>query len=94
MKKIIVIGSFLGLSLFNNLSADNYVNGYYNSNGNYVNGYYRSDRNDTVRDNYSTYGNTNPYTGAKGTKNYDNSYYDKSYNNFSTPKLKTYRNYP
>jgi len=38
----------------------------------YVEPYYRSDRNSTVTDNYSYYGNTNPYTGSTGT----NKYYD------------------
>jgi len=31
-------------------------------------GHYRSSPNSTQRDNYSTYGNTNPYTGQRGTK--------------------------
>ncbi len=52
--------------------ADTYVNGYYRTDGTYVNGYYRSDSNGTVRDNYSYKGNTNTYTGKKGTNKYKN----------------------
>ena len=48
--------------------AQSYVNGYTRSNGTYVKGHYRSSPNSTQRDNYSTFGNMNPYTGKKGTK--------------------------
>ena len=48
--------------------AQTYVPGYTRSNGTYVKGHYRSSPNSTQRDNYSTYGNTNPYTGKKGSK--------------------------
>lgn len=44
-----------------------YVNGHYRSNGTYVNGYHRTEANDTKKDNYSYYGNVNPYTGKRGT---------------------------
>ena len=65
----------LSLLLFSgNLFADKYVNGYYKSNGTYVQPHYRSNSNSTTSDNFSTYGNTNPYTGEKGTKKND-SYY-------------------
>lgn len=46
-----------------------YVKGHYRSNGTYVNGYYRTNPNSTIRDNYSTYPNVNPYTGKVGTVN-------------------------
>lgn len=48
-------------------NADQYVNGYYNHNGNYVQGYHRSDRDGNPDNNYSHYGNVNPYTGKRGT---------------------------
>jgi len=51
-------------------SIAEYVSGYTRSNGTYVQPYYRSDRNSTVTDNYSYYGNTNPYTGNVGTDKY------------------------
>lgn len=47
--------------------ADNYVNGYYRSNGTYVEPHYRSDPNNNRFDNYSSQGNVNPYTGKSGT---------------------------
>jgi len=47
---------------------DVYVNGYYRSNGTYVAPYHRSASNSTRSDNYSTYPNTNPYTGQTGTR--------------------------
>jgi len=60
-----------------------WVNGYYRKDGTYVNGYNRSSANSTVQDNYSYYGNQNPYTGSIGTNKYkDDStseYYDPSY---------------
>lgn len=92
MKKIAV--TFLALMAFN-VSAGSYVNGYYKSNGTYVNGYYKSSPNSTVRDNYTYKGNTNPYTGAKGSNYYksspSSSYYSPStslYNSNSGYKLK------
>lgn len=42
------------------------VNGYYKSNGTYVQPHYRTAPNSTNRDNFSTIGNTNPYTGVSG----------------------------
>jgi hypothetical protein len=55
-----------------------YVNGYYRSNGTYVQPHYRTSPNNTVQDNWSTKPNVNPYTGQRGTKNYN---YNNSYNN-------------
>src|SRR5215831_8606361 len=51
-------------------AADQYVHGYYRSNGTYVRPYYRSSPNGTVTDNYSYRGNINPYTGRIGTNYY------------------------
>lgn len=57
------------------LTASVYVNGHTRSDGTHVEGYYRSSPNDTVSDNYSTDGNTNPYTGEEGSREvYDDSY--------------------
>lgn len=50
-----------------NAAADQYVNGYFKSNGTYVDGHYKSDNNGYKYDNYSTQGNVNPYTGQAGT---------------------------
>lgn len=43
------------------------VRGYYRSNGTYVQPHQRTAPNYTRNDNYSTIGNTNPYTGKAGT---------------------------
>lgn len=48
-------------------SADEYVSGYYRSSGRYVEGYYRTERDGLTSNNYSYYGNYNPYTGVRGT---------------------------
>ena len=42
------------------------VSGYYRNNGTYVQPYFRTAPNSTNRDNFSTKGNTNPYTGKPG----------------------------
>lgn len=47
---------------------DVHVNGHIRSDGAYVPDHYRTRPNDTKRDNWSTRGNINPYTGKKGTK--------------------------
>ncbi len=50
-------------------SSDVSVSGYYKpSTGTYVQPYKRSAPDRTKSNNFSTYGNTNPYTGSKGTK--------------------------
>ncbi|MFK0688807.1 hypothetical protein ACFX5Q_11445 [Mesorhizobium sp. IMUNJ 23033] len=56
--------------------ADTFVNGYYKQSGTYVQPHYRSNPDGYSSNNYSTQGNTNPYTGAQGTKpnSYGNSY--------------------
>lgn len=67
-------------------ASDVYVKGYVKKNGTVVPGYYRSAPNYTNRDNFSTRGNTNPYTNKKGwvnpdnksKKNYTNNYYYSS----------------
>ena len=69
MKKMILVLSVLALMFVaGQVSAGEYVKGYTKSNGTYVNGYHRSSSNNTQRDNYSTKGNVNPYTGEKGHK--------------------------
>ena len=63
--KIFLVGvCFLATSVF----ADTFVNGYYKKDGTYVNGYTRSSPDTTNWNNYSTQGNSNPYTGNEGTR--------------------------
>ncbi len=49
-------------------NADVYVRGYYRSNGTYVQPHYRSNPDGNFWNNWSTYPNVNPYTGAIGTR--------------------------
>lgn len=49
-------------------SSDRHVTGYTKRNGKHVQGYNRTAPNGTQKDNFSTEGNVNPYTGKKGTK--------------------------
>lgn len=55
-------------------SNHQYVSGYTRSDGTQVKGYYRTQANSTVNDNFSTVGNTNPYTGQAGWVPRDNGY--------------------
>ena len=45
------------------------VRGGFTKSGTYRQSHYRTSPNKTKRDNWSTKGNVNPYTGKKGTKN-------------------------
>ena len=58
--------------------ADQYVKGHTRSDGTYVAPHYRSTPNNVQYDNYSTKGNTNPYTGQRGTER-DTTYDVKPY---------------
>jgi hypothetical protein len=69
MKKLITL-ALLAISFTASINADTYVKGYTRSNGTYVAPHYRSDSNSTRSDNWSTRGNTNPYTGKKGYKSW------------------------
>lgn len=65
MKNFLLLITFL---FFTALSfAQVSVRGYYRSNGTYVQPHQRTVPNYTRNDNYSTIGNTNPYTGKAGT---------------------------
>ena len=62
-----IIATIAGLFLtISSAFADVWVNGYYNSYGTWTDGHWRTSPNYTYQDNYSTYGNTNPYTGERG----------------------------
>ena len=84
MKRLILPVRFMALLLFivfsvANAFADAYVNGHYKKDGAYVNGYTRSSPDSTNVNNYSTQGNSNPYTGSQGTKAQDYSPEAQSY---------------
>lgn len=60
---LVLLFSFIGVVL----AEDVYVGGYYRKDGTYVQPHHRTAPNNSTLDNYSTKGNTNPYTGEKGT---------------------------
>lgn len=62
--------------------ADVYVNGYLRSNGTPVAAHYRSNPDGALSNNWSTYPNVNPYTGAIGTRSIPS--YSKTYS-WTTP---------
>jgi hypothetical protein len=66
--------SLLAIVLFFGLSsvaeARTRVHGYTRKNGTYVAPHYRSNRDHSKLNNWSSKGNSNPYTGKKGYKNY------------------------
>lgn len=65
-----VLATAAVVACYGQSSADDCVSGYYKANGTYVSGYCRSDRDNTVTDNFSFEGNSNPYTGSAGTNRY------------------------
>lgn len=71
MKTLLIVFALLATST---VWADEHVNGYTRSDGTYVQSYERTNPNSTRDDNYSTRGNTNPYTGQQGTQNPDSGY--------------------
>lgn len=81
MKKLLALAAILLLST--PAMAQQQVNGYYRSNGTYVQPYVRSTPNYTVQDNYSYYGNTNPYSGQQGTNHYYSNPTSQYYNGSS-----------
>ena len=67
MKKILFIIAISCL-INSEINATRFVRGYYKKNGTYVAPSYRTRANSTKWDNYSTKGNSNPYSGRKGYK--------------------------
>ncbi|MFI8606452.1 hypothetical protein ACIGCP_18435 [Cellulophaga baltica] len=85
-----VLAFFVCLSTFAQVNSKHVkVKGYTKSDGTYVAPYYRTAPNSTNRDNFSTKGNTNPYTGQAGwiePDNKINTLYSTTYT--YTPKTK------
>ena len=48
-------------------AGSTYVDGHYRRDGTYVPGHYRTNPDSSRYNNWSTQGNTNPYTGQRGT---------------------------
>ena len=100
MKRAVFL-TIAALSLLTTALADQWVSGYVRKDGKYVQGHWRSDPDNKYWNNWSSSGNTNPYTGKKG---YDlpklddylqrPSYYDYTYRPYGyTPRQET-RTYP
>lgn len=83
MKKLLILAFLLFPVSALAYGDDVHVNGYTRSNGTYVQPHMRSAPDNTTSNNYSTYGNTNPYTGQQGTHHPDNSYSGNSFNHNS-----------
>ncbi len=82
------IFAILALSISTAALADTHVKGYTKSDGTYVEPYTKSSPNSTTYDNYSTKGNTNPYTGQQGTQNPESS------NQYQPIKMEPYKYKP
>jgi len=73
--KTLIISIIAALSIISIASADERVRGYWrDSDGDgykekWVDPYYRTNRDNNLFNNYSTQGNTNPWTGERGYKN-------------------------
>ncbi|PEJ32291.1 hypothetical protein CN689_14270 [Peribacillus butanolivorans] len=74
MKKKWIIGlavsSLLSVSFSYSKPVDaaTFVHGYLKKDGTYVRSHFRSDADNSFYNNYSTYGNINPFTGERGTR--------------------------
>lgn len=68
MKKALALALMILLVAVAAEARDTHVNGYTRKDGTYVQPHYRTAPNNTSSDNYSTRGNTNPYTGEPGYK--------------------------
>jgi hypothetical protein len=71
LKNIFHVILIILLSLASVEARDVAVRGYTKDNGTYVEPHYRSSPNQYKSDNWSTLGNTNPYTGKRGTNTYN-----------------------
>ena len=67
MFSVIIIGLTIGASLAD-AARQVTVHGYHRKNGTFVQPYHRTAPNRTKFDNWSSKGNTNPYTGKRGNK--------------------------
>jgi hypothetical protein len=69
LKSFVFLLLFICFSHLTVSARDVYVRGYTRSNGTYVAPHHRSSPDSNPYNNYSTRGNTNPYTGKAGTVN-------------------------
>ncbi|MDO9553366.1 hypothetical protein [Rhodonellum sp.] len=82
MKKLLLLwmGIFFAVVANAQVNPNNhYVKPHTKSNGVFVEGHHKTNPNSTIRDNYSTYPNVNPYTGKTGTVNPNSGYKAPTY---------------
>ena len=79
MKKLAFALSFSLIGFLGYSQTSTYVNPYVKKNGTVIEGYNKTLPNNTNINNYSTQGNTNPYTGSQGTKPKDYSIESQTY---------------
>jgi hypothetical protein len=93
MKKILLLLVFASVCV-PALAWENYnshaVSGYTRSNGTYVQPHYQSNSNATKQDNWSTSGNSNPYTGQQGYTNVNTQQQNYGYNNNTNSSRSNY----
>lgn len=75
-------------------ARDTYVNGYTRKDGTYVAPHYRTAPDSNPYNNYSTRGNTNPYTGEEGTVDPDRQPRSGSYGTIAPVQPNPYRYNP
>ena len=81
-----VLAGILSLTVVSPALADTFVNGHFRRDGTYVEPHYRSSTPDgNFRNNWSTYGNSNPYTGQRGTRQYPSQAF-RDYGSHTFPK--------
>lgn len=74
--KIKPLGYLFVLLVWSNIAfSDVSVRGYTRQDGTYVEPHHRSDPDGSSYNNWSTKGNTNPYTGREGTQDPDRNHY-------------------
>ena len=75
--------------------ADQYVRGYVKKDGTYVQPHFKSSPNNLKFDNYSSQGNSNPYTGQRGYQSHEYSPPVTTYKPYTPPPLygNSYGNY-
>ena len=71
MKKLLLLFALVLTTSLSFAQGTRQVSGYTKKDGTYVAPYTRTKSNTTNTDNYSTQGNTNPYTGTSGSRAQD-----------------------
>lgn len=84
LRKAVMVGIF-SLTVVSPALADTFVNGHFRRDGTYVEPHYCSTPDGNFRNNWSTRGNVNPYTGQWGTRQYPSQSFP-NYQGYTSPK--------